>query len=273
MSETILKKEDYEDSCCSFSTYSKTNVIPIGRVLEKLDEYLGKNQYEMGEQHLNYWLQEADISQDLQGKLTIYNEQIGLYRKMNKEKECLQAIEYALQTLNRLHMESNVLEGTTYLNVATGYKAFDKVEKSIAFYQKAQLIYESHLNQNDEKLAGLYNNMALAIMEKQDFEIAKEYFEKALLIMAQQSHGEAEMAITYLNLADLVASKKGLEDGLVEITTYVQKAETLLNTETLPRDGHYAFVCEKCAPSFGYYGYFATEMELLERARKIYERS
>ena len=36
-------------------------------------------------------------------------------------------------------------------------------------------------------------------------------------------------------------------------------------------DGYYAFVCEKCASVFGYYGRFVYEGELLERARRIYE--
>ena len=46
-----------------------------------------------------------------------------------------------------------------------------------------------------------------------------------------------------------------------------------INTESLPRDGYYAFVCEKCAPVFGYYGYFLTEQELNRRAREIYDRA
>ena len=39
------------------------------------------------------------------------------------------------------------------------------------------------------------------------------------------------------------------------------------------RDGYYAFVCEKCASVFGYYGHFAYEKELYERSRRIYEGS
>ena len=39
------------------------------------------------------------------------------------------------------------------------------------------------------------------------------------------------------------------------------------------RDGYYAFVCEKCASVFGYYGHFFYEKELKERAKAIYERN
>ena len=53
---------------------------------------------------------------------------------------------------------------------------------------------------------------------------------------------------------------------------YLDRAEELLDTESLPRNGYYAFVCEKCAPVFGHYGYFATEAELKRRAKEIHDR-
>ena len=49
-------------------------------------------------------------------------------------------------------------------------------------------------------------------------------------------------------------------------------AGKLLDTESLPRNGYYAFVCEKCAPVFGYYGFLQTEQELNRRAREIHNR-
>lgn len=81
------------------------------------------------------------------------------------------------------------------------------------------------------------------------------------------------MAITYCNLADLVCAEVGMTEGEARIEAYLNQAEQLLDTESLPRNGYYAFVCEKCAPAFGYYGYFLTEQELSARAREIYERS
>jgi hypothetical protein len=57
------------------------------------------------------------------------------------------------------------------------------------------------------------------------------------------------------------------------VEEYLDRAEVLLNTESLPRNGYYAFVCEKCAPVFGHYGYFATEAELKRRAEEINDRA
>ena len=53
------------------------------------------------------------------------------------------------------------------------------------------------------------------------------------------------------------------------ILKYLDKAEKLLE-EYPNKDGYYAFVCEKCASVFGYYGRFVFANELVERARRIY---
>ena len=140
-------------------------------------------------------------------------------------------------------------------------------------YRKAQSIYEEALDSNDGRLGGLYNNMALTLTELKEFRKAEDLFRKAIKVMEKQENGELEVAITYLNIADLIAARDGFENGEKEIEKQLLKAEELLNTEGIPKDGYYAFVCEKCAPVFGYYGYFLTEQELNRRAREIHERS
>jgi len=270
---SVIKKEDYDEPCCPFDLHPETKPISIGRVIEKLDEYLGKNDYVSAERHLKYWLSEAEFGNDLRGKLSILNEQIGLYRKLNKEKECLTAIDSALSLADVLKMDNTITLGTTLVNAATGYKAFHQPEKALLLYEKALIIYESLLNKDDSRLGGLYNNMALTLAELKEFDKAEDLYNKALFIMEKQEQGELEMAITYLNLADLVSAKYGMVESEKQINEYIEKAENLLNTDTLIRNGYYAFVCEKCASVFGYYGYFLIEQELTKRAREIYERS
>ena len=273
MNNMFMTKEDYEEPRCPLQTPSNVTPVPTGRIIEKLDQYLGRNDYSAAERHLLYWLEEAETGNDMRGKLTIVNEQIGLYRKIGKEAECFRAIETALSLTGLLEMENTVTLGTTLVNAATGYKAFGKPDAALPLYQKAQDIYESTLKPDDARLGELYNNMALALCELGKYREAEDFYNKAMSIMSKQEHGEAEMAITYLNLADLVAAQFGTEDSEEQITAYLEKAEKLLDTETLPRNGYYAFVCEKCAPTFGYYGFFLTEQRLKEQAREIYERS
>ncbi|MBO4364673.1 MAG: tetratricopeptide repeat protein [Eggerthellaceae bacterium] len=57
------------------------------------------------------------------------------------------------------------------------------------------------------------------------------------------------------------------------VECFLDTALELLDTPSVPRDGYYAFVCEKCAPVFAYYGYFLADADLKERAKAIYERA
>lgn len=247
--------------------------IPVQRVIEKLDSYLDRKEYAEAERHLKYWLEEAEAGGDLQGKLTVLNEMIGYYRKQGRQEEGMEAIRGALVLAEQLEIEKTPSFATTLLNAATGYKAFGMAEQAMPLYRKARDIYENTLDENDSRLGGLFNNMALALTDLGEFREARECYEKAIRVMRGQEHGEPEIAISYCNLADLTATEKGLEAGEAEISGYLTEAEKLLNTQKLPRNGYYAYVCEKCAPVFGYYGFFLTEQRLMERAKEIYERA
>jgi len=266
-------KADYEEPCCPFEKPDEIHSIEIGRVIEKLDEYLGRNDYPGAERHLQYWKAEALQNRDRRGLLSVLNEQIGLYRKTGKEKEGLEAIEAALSLAHELGMEETISMGTTLVNAATAYKAFRQPLKALPLYEEARAIYEASLQEEDSRLGGLYNNMALTKAELGAYDEAEHLFEKALHVMEKVENGEIEQAITYCNLADLYVSRDGLEAAEKKVQECMDKAKELLDTESLPRNGYYAFVCEKCAPAFSYYGYFGVEDELNQRARDIYERN
>ncbi len=267
---STINKEDYEEPCCPYTKPQATERIPIGRVIEKLDEYLNANDYAWAERHLKYWEEEARAFGDNDGLLSLLNEQIGLYRKTVKEEEAMKACEEALNVAHEIGLDGTVSMGTTLINVATAYKSFEKTNEAIELYKKAKEIYESHLKDDDEKLASLYNNMAVSLIEVKEFDEAEELFNKALKIMEKMDQGELEMAITHCNLADLYAAKYGTEEGEAKIMENMNIAEELLNKENLDRNGHYAFVCEKCAFVFTCYGYFVTGNELKKRAEEIY---
>lgn len=76
-----LSEDGYEEPRCLLNMHSEVTPIPVGRIIDKLDSYLNQNDYIAAERHLKYWLNEADDCHDMRGKLTMLNEQIGLYRK------------------------------------------------------------------------------------------------------------------------------------------------------------------------------------------------
>lgn len=269
---------DYTDPICPFCTdqFKKqppVRPIPTQRVLEKLDEHLGRNDYDSAERHLLYWLDEAKDGRDKHGMLTVENELMGLYRKTNRKENALESVRKALGLIDELKLGSAVVAGTTFTNAATVYKAFAMPEESIELFEKAKEIYEKELQSDDPRLGGLYNNLGLTLTDLKRFDEAEEYYNKAINVMSNNKNGELEIAITYLNLCDLNEAKLGSEQSEKIIDEYIEKAYELLNRDYLPRNGYYAFVCEKCAPTFGYFGRFLYQKELSDRARSIYERN
>ncbi|MBR2824305.1 MAG: tetratricopeptide repeat protein [Clostridia bacterium] len=265
-----LEKEDYAEPLCPLSgkpgEEQPPRPVPRDRILEKMRDYEDRQDWAGAERHLRYWLAEAEQNRDERGQLMLRNEMMGFFRKQGKREEALDHAARALALVEKLGMEDTVTAGTTWVNAGTVREAFGDPEGAVALFEKARRNYEEHLPPEDGRLGGLYNNMGLALGSCGRYAEAKEMFRGAVEVMKRQPHGEAEQAITLLNLADLAEAELGAEAAEETVQGLLEEAEALLNTQTLPRNGYYAFVCEKCAPVFGHYGWFMTEAELRKRA-------
>ena len=246
-------------------------MIPRDRVIEKLDSLLRSNDYAAAKRLLIYWLGEAESTCDDSGKLLVQNELMGLCRKLGEKEQALSFADSALNQVSKMGVENNVGAATTYLNCATVFKAFGMVEESISLFQKARAIYEKALPPCDERLGGLYNNMGLTLVDLRRFGEAEELYEKALAVMKNIPEKEPEQAITYLNMATAAETEQGLVEAKDRIEELSKQAMACLETGKDRTDGNYAFVCEKCASVFGYYGFEDYAAQLKERCRRIYE--
>ncbi|MBE6632477.1 MAG: tetratricopeptide repeat protein [Ruminococcaceae bacterium] len=239
-------------------------------IRSKLDEYFYKKDYDSAERHLLYWLSNSEEANDIRTEIMVRNELMGLYRKLGKRNEAISAARAAMQKVYAVRSTYKIDTATTYLNSATVFKAFGMPDEALPLFEKAKYIYESTLPENDSRLGGLYNNMGLILVDLKRFKEANELYKKAVEVMQKAKKGSLEVAITYLNMASAAEAEIGLENADVIITEYLKKAEALLDGYP-SRDGYYAFVCEKCASVFGYYGWFLFEKELNERARRFYQ--
>ena len=158
------------------------------------------------------------------------------------------------------------------MNAATAYDAFGEDERALELFQNARKAYEGNERTEPELLGGLYNNMALAHVALGRFEEALSLFGQALEQMEKTPGGEPERAVTCLNMADALEAWEGA-DAAARIREQVEEAYRLLKDAPVPRDGYYAFVCEKCAPGFGHHGRPDWAAELMRTAEEIYERS
>ena len=273
--DSIIGPEDYMEPACPlcgepFGAEPQEAPVPQERVLKKLDEYLDRRDYAGAERHLLYWIDEARLARDRRGELLIRNELIGHYRKTGNREKALENVEEALRLVKTLKFEGTLSAATTYVNAATACHAFGDPERALALFRKARPVYENAKYGNPTLLGGLYNNMALTLTELKEYEEAFSLFEKALQVMGKLPDSEPEQAITLLNMADVIAARDGMEEGETEIGRYLDQAYDLLHDYSGDRNGHYAFVCEKCAPVFAYYGYFLAEEELKAAAEEIY---
>lgn len=272
-----LRAEDYAEPRCLLcdephGAKPKPKHIPQQRVLAKFDEYTSRNDYAGAERHMLYWLDEARLGGDLQGQFQIQNELMGLYRKTAREEKAFQSADAALSLARELGIEDHVGGATAFLNAATVCNAFNQSERALPLFEHARAVYEKNLPADDPRIGGLYNNMALTLVSLSRFDKAETLFRRALDVMAHAPNGALEQAITYLNMADAAYAQFGSEADDA-INNDLETALGLLEDESLPRNGYYAFVCEKCAPTFLCYGWKAYGEELQERAREIYARS
>ena len=274
----ILQPEDYVEPRCllcdePYGAAPKCKPIPQQRIIEKMDEYMSRRDYAGAERHLLYWLAEAQLGGDKRGELLVRNELVGHYRKVGDREKALENGDASLRLLDELDFGGTISSGTTYTNVATACNAFGENQRALNLFEKARAVYEASPRTEPQLLGGLYNNMALTCVSLGQFDRAFDLYGKAMDAMGRVNGGVLEQAITCLNMANAVEARDGMEAGEHRIFDLVDRAWDLLNDPSAPRDGYYAFVCEKCAPTFSYYGYFAAAEELNERARQLYERT
>ncbi len=274
----MIDKEDYAEPACPLCDggefYNpKKNApagrIPVSRIIDKVDSLFGRNDYAEAGRLLNYWKNEAVELGDKNGELAMENELVGYYRKQGDKDKGLASVKCALGLTDELTQSEMASGATVFINCATAYKSFGMAEEALPLYIRAEKVYKNVLKDTDSRFGGLYNNMALTLADLGRFGEAEEAYRSALSVMKKVPRGEAECAITYINLAHMYEDC-GMGD---KIGDCMDKAYALLKSKNLPHDGYYAFVIEKCAPSFGYFGMDIISEELSREAKEIYERA
>ena len=275
----MIDSEDYKEPSCllcggkEFYNPIKNEPkgrIPVMRVIEKVNAYFDKNDYIGAGELLEFWEKEAKDLGDESGELSILSELIGFYRKTNNKEKAETVCLRAEELINKLELRGTVSAATVYLNIATAKKAFGDPETAADFYGKTLEIYNQKLDKNDVKFAGLYNNFALALVDLERYNDAENYYLLAIEITKNAENGLPDCAISYVNLAHLYYEAGENKD---KIDDCMFNAYNLLNDEKVAQNGYLAYVLEKCAPSFGFFGFSLIEKEFNAKSKELYERS
>ena len=255
------------DNCltCSKESY---DIVPIMRIMQKLDELFDKNDLKGVGALLEYWDREARILNDYRGLLEILNEEIGYFRRTGEKERALNAVNEAFSLIDSLELGKSETAGTVYLNGATTMKAFGETASAMQYYHKAKEIYDLVLPPDDYKIAAYYNNVSSAYQELGDIENAECACFAAIEILEKSDRYSGEIAVTHVNLAHMYYDADNFDERVYE---HMEKAWELLDSEKNIHDGNFAFLCSKCYPSFGYFGYFEYEKQLRALVEKIYE--
>ena len=161
------------------------------------------------------------------------NEQIGYYRSISNYEEALKISKEMLELVKELGLQESEAHGTTLLNAATAYRAAGMCEKAIAMYRAAEQIFKN-LGIQDERLAGLYNNMSLAFQQKEDYGTAESCLLQALAIVRNLPDHKVEEATTYANLASVCYEKEEFAQGIEYVQRAIERFE-----ECEEKDAHY----------------------------------
>ena len=274
----MLDSFDYKEPQCKLCDgksfyYPDENApkgrIPVSRIIQKLDACYNKNDYVEAGRLLFYWQKEAQSLLDLQGELSIVNELLGHLRKINDKDNGLKVIDRANELISLLKAEGNFSSATIYLNMATTLKAFNKPQKALALYDKAFEIYTKNGDKSNPYLAGFYNNKALTLVDLLDYQGAEVCYLNALKYLINTENQLTDGAITYVNMAHLYDK---MQDR-TKVVDSLFKAFGLLTDENIVKNGYYAYVLEKCAPSFREFGYEKIADDFIKLSGEIYERA
>ena len=259
--------KDITEFECESCSNERTDKINLARFFAKLDEIFSKGDLAAAGRLIDYWERDARAIGDENGLLYVLNEETGYFRRTGEKEKGLAAVNEALALTEKLGMEKTVSGATVIINCATTMKAFGEAEKALPLYEKARAVYESSLESDDFLLAAFYNNFALSLADVGRTAEAEEMFFLAIGTLKKCGGHEGEIAVSYVNLAQLYYSCGENE----KIPAALESGWEYLSAETLPHDGNYAFVCSKCAPAYRDFGQNERADILFARSKEIYE--
>ena len=203
----------------------------ILEIQEQLDVYYQYNQLEQAHHYLLGKVQEAIEQQRNDVILFCLNELIGYYRVTTQFQEGEMIVDKIIMILDISGMLDTVDSATSFLNIATFYRAEGKFQEALLYYQKTEALYQKYLSPLDERYCGFYNNLSLLYQVKGDYQKALQLEQQALSLVLQLPNMHSEQAITYTNLSHIYLSL----GCLLEAKENIQKALDLFDKQ----DSHY----------------------------------
>ena len=270
---------------------SNNGYIRIPRFIDQLNECFDRNDKAGARKCLEFWESEARSLQDDNGLLTVLNEEVGFFRRSGEEIPAMNALTESLELVEKLGLSEDISGATVYINAATTLCAFGRVEDSPKLYENAASVFETENKKDTYEYAALLNNRAAAYYALKRYDEAEKDYRSAIEILDRRGYHAGEIAISLLMIAH-IADEKGAGEDPAEKTAgsgetgncdpesgklseeqverLLDEAWEYINSDDQPKDGRYADVLLKCAPSFDYFGRDIEALACRETADEIY---
>ena len=244
--------------------------INITRFIDRLDSCFNRNDMRAARECIEYWENEARQNNDDRGLLTVLNEAVGYYRRSKKKTKALKAMEESLSLVEKLGLSDSLSGATIFINAATTLSFFGRVQEGLELYEKAEVCYQVNGGTQTYEYAALLNNKAATLNELKRYDEAETNWKNAIEILKKVGYHDGEIAISLVMLAHLTFDRD--DTAYEQVEALLDEAWDYINSDNQPKDGNYAYVLRKCAPSFDYFQRPMEAQALRDVAKEIYER-
>ncbi len=245
----------------------------IEECFEEMERCFDVHDMDGAEDCMKRYLQRARDDGDWGSQLTILNEQIGFYRKMQKFDNCMEAIGSALNIVDSYGLDQSGAGATTWLNSATAFRAFKYYDRAYEYFLKTLDLYNKTMEPDSYEFPSLYNNLAVVLTDMGRYEEAEKYYNMALEILPRRPNCEPEMASTYVSMAHMY---HGMEEedpkNREKMEESLARAWDILTHDEELRDNYFAYVSDTSSKSFRALGAVEQADVLKQRAEDFYAK-
>lgn len=242
--------------------------IPVSRFIDCLDQCFNRNDMKAAGECIKYWENEARCLHDKSGLLTVLNEAVGFYRRAHKKTRALEAMEESLSLVGKLGQTHTLAGATVFINAATTCSFFGDTEEGLRLYGKAADCFKAEGKTECYEYAALLNNRAATLFELKRYDEAEADWLAAIDILKKIGMHDGEIAVSLLMLAHLTYDRDS--DAVEKVEALIDEAWDRINSDDQPKDGNYAYVLRKCAPSLEFFNRSDEAQACRDVAKEIY---
>lgn len=242
--------------------------ISVQRFIDRLDGCFAHNDLSGARECIQTWEAEARRLNDRRGLLSVLNEAVGFYRRTQKKSKALAAMRECVALVEQLGLQNTLSGATIYINAATTLSFFGQEEEGLLLYDKAAACYAESGKTDTYEYAALLNNRAATLNALKRYDEAETGWRQAIDVLRREGRHDGEIAISLVCLAHLTFDRD--DSAYDQVEALLDEAWECINSPRQARDGNYAYILRKCAPSFDYFQRPDEAQALRDVAKEIY---